>query len=223
MRKAQRRLEVLEYGERHHIFPKSIFGENKTIVKLTYREHFIAHKLLLKICEKRYGVHHPYTAKMSMAYHRMVYTVKDRKVLKKLTSFDYSLARTACSNAKRGKSNAKAWVTRKLREQGLIPPKKTPQKRKSLEEWYEIAIQRNGTTKASEFYKNMTDAEFETWLKTHSLRVTDKNGKTRPNANVTRALVARKIPLCRYYKAEDYNKNWFDVKIHQVIFYGIVL
>lgn len=34
--------------EKHHILPKSIFGEGK-IVCLTPREHFIAHKLLVKI------------------------------------------------------------------------------------------------------------------------------------------------------------------------------
>jgi hypothetical protein len=40
-----------EYGERHHIIPKSLGGSNKkdNLVKLTAREHFICHLLLVKM------------------------------------------------------------------------------------------------------------------------------------------------------------------------------
>lgn len=54
IRKAQRR-ELPEeiYVEKHHIFPKSCFGDNDYIVKLTAKEHFVAHLLLWKGFEKR--------------------------------------------------------------------------------------------------------------------------------------------------------------------------
>lgn len=52
---------VKEMGyEMHHIIPTSFGGDNKksNIVKLTYREHYIAHKLLTKVykdkCKDRY-------------------------------------------------------------------------------------------------------------------------------------------------------------------------
>jgi len=40
-----------EYGERHHIIPKSLQGDNSSenIIKLSAREHFICHFLLTKI------------------------------------------------------------------------------------------------------------------------------------------------------------------------------
>jgi hypothetical protein len=44
---------VLGYGERHHIIPKSISGDNSfaNLVYLTPREHFICHLLLPKMLE----------------------------------------------------------------------------------------------------------------------------------------------------------------------------
>lgn len=40
-----------EYFEKHHIIPKSLGGSNEqnNLVRLTYREHYIAHWLLTKI------------------------------------------------------------------------------------------------------------------------------------------------------------------------------
>ena len=54
-------------NEAHHVFPKSIFGNNKLTVVLSYREHFIAHRLLAKIYELRYGKYNKNTAKMYFA------------------------------------------------------------------------------------------------------------------------------------------------------------
>lgn len=43
----------LEYFERHHILPKSLGGSNdeSNIVKLSFREHYLAHWLLVKIAK----------------------------------------------------------------------------------------------------------------------------------------------------------------------------
>lgn len=47
--------------EKHHIFPRSIFKNNngkissKYLVELTTKEHFIAHLLLWKYYDKKYG------------------------------------------------------------------------------------------------------------------------------------------------------------------------
>lgn len=55
IRKAENRTIPEGYIEKHHIFPKSIFGKNKRVVALTAREHYIAHLLLWKGFNKRYG------------------------------------------------------------------------------------------------------------------------------------------------------------------------
>jgi hypothetical protein len=71
MRVAENRTLPKGYLEKHHIFPKSIFGKNDKIVVLTGREHYIAHILLQKICEKRYGIKHKNTQKMLCAHINM--------------------------------------------------------------------------------------------------------------------------------------------------------
>jgi hypothetical protein len=68
IRKAENRTLPEDYTEKHHTFPKSIFGNNSRIVVLTAREHYIAHALLERICIKRYGVNHIRTQKMICAH-----------------------------------------------------------------------------------------------------------------------------------------------------------
>jgi hypothetical protein len=67
IRKAKNRIPPEGYTEKHHTFPKSIFGNNTRVVVLTAREHYIAHLLLWKICEKRYGSKNQKTIKMFYA------------------------------------------------------------------------------------------------------------------------------------------------------------
>jgi hypothetical protein len=68
IRKAENRTPPEGYTEKHHTFPKSIFGKNNRIVVLTAREHYIAHALLEKICIKRYGENHLKTRKMTHSH-----------------------------------------------------------------------------------------------------------------------------------------------------------
>ena len=79
IRKAQQRNEG---SESHHVFPRSIYGDNNYIVKLTLREHWVAHKLLFRACLKRYG-NHRYTYKMANAV----------TIMGNRTSREYELAR----------------------------------------------------------------------------------------------------------------------------------
>lgn len=71
IRRAKNRTPPQGYTEKHHIFPKSIFGDNNKIVVLTAREHYIAHCLLERICLKRYGLYHKNTQKMLCAHINM--------------------------------------------------------------------------------------------------------------------------------------------------------
>jgi len=71
IRKAEKRTPPEGYIEKHHTFPKSIFGKNNRIVVLTAREHYIAHALLEKICIKKYGLNHWKTKKMINAFWAM--------------------------------------------------------------------------------------------------------------------------------------------------------
>lgn len=71
IRKAEDRDSVEGYTEKHHVFPKSIFGENKRLVKLTVKEHYIAHALLEKGLIQRYGINNPKAFKMVRAFYIM--------------------------------------------------------------------------------------------------------------------------------------------------------
>lgn len=71
IKKAETRTDLTGYIEKHHVFPKSIFGNNKRLVKLTAKEHYIAHALLEKIYIKRYGKTHNKTTKMVRAFFLM--------------------------------------------------------------------------------------------------------------------------------------------------------
>lgn len=55
------------YFEKHHVFPVSIFGRNKRVVRLTGRQHFVAHKLLAKIYLYRNGRNSSEYSKMQKA------------------------------------------------------------------------------------------------------------------------------------------------------------
>ena len=70
IRNAQNR-KIDGYVEKHHIFPKSIFGKNNNLVSLTAKEHYIAHYLLWKDFEKRYGNKNRKTQKMLNAFWQM--------------------------------------------------------------------------------------------------------------------------------------------------------
>jgi hypothetical protein len=56
---AKARTLVDEYTERHHIIPKSLGGDNskENLVKLTAREHFICHWLLIKMISNKVLLH----------------------------------------------------------------------------------------------------------------------------------------------------------------------
>jgi hypothetical protein len=66
--RAQLRQNVNGYAERHHVLPKSIGGSNKksNLVLLTAREHYIAHRLLVKIYKHSTD---------GQAYKKMVYAM----------------------------------------------------------------------------------------------------------------------------------------------------
>lgn len=71
IRNAQKRQSLDGYTEKHHVFPKSIFGKNDFVVVLTAREHYVAHALLERIYIKRYGKLSPKTKKMIRAFFMM--------------------------------------------------------------------------------------------------------------------------------------------------------
>lgn len=65
---------ILGFVEGHHVSPKSIFGNNNDIVFLTIREHFICHKLLIRMLTG------DYKRKMEYALTCFSYDTDNRKL-----------------------------------------------------------------------------------------------------------------------------------------------
>ena len=80
------------YTEKHHILPKSMGGSNQAfnIVKLTAREHFLAHWLLFKIYK---------TPSMAKAFRLML------DISKKPHSKTYEIAKTIYAKSMMGENN----------------------------------------------------------------------------------------------------------------------
>jgi hypothetical protein len=101
MRRAQQRGWVksahAQYLEDHHIFPESIFGKNSITVRLTAREHYVAHMLLWKALLKRYGNKDQRTIKMAYAAWRMCFPQGDQENCR-VSSKLYEALRTEISH-----------------------------------------------------------------------------------------------------------------------------
>jgi len=82
------------YIERHHIKPRCLGGNNKkeNLVKLTAREHFIAHWLLYRI--------YPENNKLALAFNMMRISSSHGRYY---NSRGFAIAKKAMSNAKKGK------------------------------------------------------------------------------------------------------------------------
>lgn len=92
------------YFEKHHIFPVSIFGDNKETIKLTLREHFNAHWLLWKATSGYIQ------RKMANAVHMMM---RGRKDIVEFTDVHYEQARKAVKEARTGTCTAYNIETKK--------------------------------------------------------------------------------------------------------------
>ncbi len=106
---AQLRSDKVE-GENHHIVPRSVWKEGAkfkdNIVRLTYREHYICHKLLVKMLIEKAHVQ-----KMSFALWRLAHK---RAADGLYNSRDYAHARKLYSNAMK-----QLWTSTKFRSNML--------------------------------------------------------------------------------------------------------
>ena len=93
--RALNRENISGYFEKHHIIPKC-FENNKETVKLTAKEHYICHLLLIKMC--KYKKH-----KKSMIYALMRFRQTNSKNVKRITGSAYNILRQ--NNIFYGKNN----------------------------------------------------------------------------------------------------------------------
>jgi hypothetical protein len=96
---------LVGYSEKHHIVPKSLGGSNRkdNLVKLTAREHFICHRLLVKMTTGQNKI------KMSYAIRCMVLQENQHQERYKINSMTYEYimmeTKPVISNRMKGKNN----------------------------------------------------------------------------------------------------------------------
>jgi len=91
------------YTERHHVYPKSIYGENNDMVVLTGREHFIVHHLLWWGYREEYGINDYRSIKMACAFTFMSTYSKDTTGRYKVkSSYEFQMVHQAKKEAKIG-------------------------------------------------------------------------------------------------------------------------
>lgn len=96
-----------EYGEKHHILPRSLGGSDdlSNIIKLTAKEHYICHHLLIKIYKENAEKQH----KMYIAYFKL--STKDKSFI---SAISYNKIRNEYSLSIKGKDlsnrKGKRWI-----------------------------------------------------------------------------------------------------------------
>ena len=168
---------IFGYTERHHIIPKSIGGSNdKTnIVKLTPKQHFICHRLLVKMTEGK--------TRQKMVY--AFWIMSNKKRLHLVTSNSYSSAknliqeimsnriisdefRQKCRTRQLGKKMLPQTKEALLKANlGKSPNTESKEKiRKSVKNWYENNKNtRIGKKRTDEQKKRMSEARKLSWQK----------------------------------------------------------
>lgn len=90
------------YIEKHHIYPKSIYGQNLDLVKLTAKEHYIVHLLLWWGLRSKFGIKDVNTIKMANAFNCMYRIGKNQDRIN-MNSNKYELQRMANSEASKNR------------------------------------------------------------------------------------------------------------------------
>ena len=96
---AKNREKLKGYTEKHHIYPKSIYGKNKYLIRLTAKEHYIVHLVLWWGFRTKYGINDINTRKMAGAFHSMDRTNGSPRYNSTLFEF----LRLAASEANKGR------------------------------------------------------------------------------------------------------------------------
>lgn len=98
------------YVEYHHIYPRGIYGENKDVVPLTAKEHYIVHLCLWQGLRQKYGTQDIRTRKMAYGFTMMNSISHHQKDKRIKNSSDYSFFRIAYLEANKGKIRSKETI-----------------------------------------------------------------------------------------------------------------
>lgn len=159
-------LESDVYVEKHHIYPKSIYGKNDITVKLTAQEHFLAHKHLWLGLREKYGNKHPHTRSMANAF-RLICTMNGKRL--DLTPDEYEKLRIAHAEANKGRKHSDDFKkNQSIRNTG----DKNPMFGKNV---YSVLVEKYGEIDAKIKYSEMYKKSLQTKIDNGNLYPSDES------------------------------------------------
>lgn len=145
--RSKRPTNIEEYYENHHIIPKCLGGtdDSKNLVKLTAREHFIAHHLLIKIYPTEYKLFYALLCMIRDPHSKRKYNSRIYETAKKQFSKIQSIRQT--ENNMMWTDSAKQKTSKRMTGDGN-PMRKFPEKNPFLgksyvvgKKWYNNGIE----------------------------------------------------------------------------------
>ena len=178
------------YTELHHIIPKSLGGsdDSDNLVKLTAKEHYIAHRLLCKMTTSADR------GKMSYAFHMMSLSNKNQKrYAKKLTAASYKILKEELSifisKSQKGVKTGKQKASRKPRGPMSEETKlKMSEKRKQL--WQSKEYREKNTRTG---YSHSEETKLKMSEKRKGKPSTTKGRKYTEDQRIARSVLSAKI------------------------------
>ena len=170
----QKRQQILVegYSERHHIIPKCLGGSNKSnnLVRLTAREHFIAHQLLAKIYSNNKKIlYAAYMMSNRKKFHSKKYEwikklnkeipLTEEMLLKRKENI-ISLQKIGCESARivnTGKPRTKN-IKDKI-SKSLTGRKHSEESKQKMKEKRKLQIMPRGAKRSEESRKRMSDSQ----------------------------------------------------------------
>lgn len=209
--KAKLREEIEEYYEKHHIIPKSLDGsdDKENLVRLTYREHYLCHRLLTKIYPEEKKLHYAFWMMSNMAKNRGLvissrqYSDAKESILfcKKGTTLSDETKRKISESRKLNDNTH--WIGREHSEESKKKMSKSAKirsisKEMELTKNEKISKAHKGKSKSEEHKKHISEAK-----QGKKNPMYGKKGKSHPKSKV----------VYQYTKEGDFVKSWDNARI----------
>jgi hypothetical protein len=144
----------LEYFEKHHILPRCLGGTNdkNNLTKLTYREHYIAHWLLIKLYPNEPKIHYSFLCMLRNPHGYRILTSKMFDTIKKNFS---EFKRWHCKINNPGRTEKSKTKARNRMLSNENPMIKTPEKNHTVKRT--VVYYQDGTIKEFKMKKDFME------------------------------------------------------------------
>lgn len=191
-------LDENEYGEIHHILPKSLGGSNSTenLIRLSAKEHFVIHLLLIRI----FPIGSIERGKMLYAMKRMRYGNKAQRELKN-SSRMYEYHRKEISEVMSKKHLGKP---KTIEHRQRISQAKTGKSRNDLDRYRKTTLE---LWKDPEYAKKQSEAKIGKQLSESHRKAISKSRSSSPRSEETKAKISQTKLANRLANPDSFDRH----------------